>query len=425
MYLKHCGIDFGTTNSAVSVLNDSNFPHLITFEKNKTTIPSAIFFPETNINAPVFGSKAITQYLDCQEGRFMRSIKRILGTELMNEKTDINGVFLTYEDIILSFIKHLKQTAESQIDSTLEDVVLGRPVHFQDFAPKEDEKAESILQKIAYRAGFKNVSFQYEPIAAAFAHESILSKETLACVIDIGGGTSDFSIIRLGNTSKNKLDRANDILANTGIRIGGNDFDSNLSLKCFMPYFGYETLQKPNPYTNRVLPIPNQPYVMLSEWSSINSLYKYKEQKNIKEIYENAEETEKVINLYEIVSKELGHTLLNQIESTKIHLSKQDSFSTTLTFLSQSPTIKVESKEFEASISSVTQKIISSLKECLSLASISSEKIELIILTGGSTEIPYIKNNILELFPNAKISEENKLSSVAIGLSYEAIRRYK
>ena len=144
MYLKHCGIDFGTTNSAVSVLNNSNLPHLITFEKNKTTIPSAIFFPDSNINAPVFGSKAITQYLDCQEGRFMRSIKRILGTELMNEKTDINGVFLTYEDIILSFIKHLKQTAESQIDSTLEDVVLGRPVHFQDFAPKEDEKAEQL-----------------------------------------------------------------------------------------------------------------------------------------------------------------------------------------------------------------------------------------------------------------------------------------
>ena len=125
----------------------------------------------------------------------------------MNQKTEVNNIYMDYEDIILHFIKYLKQKAESQINTQLDSVVLGRPVHFQDFAPEQDVIAESVLRKIAHLAGFKNISFQYEPIAAAYTHEIKLEKELLACVIDIGGGTSDFSIIRLGKKDSAK-DRA-------------------------------------------------------------------------------------------------------------------------------------------------------------------------------------------------------------------------
>lgn len=127
----------------------------------------------------------------------MRSLKRILGTDLMDMKTEVNDIRLSYEDIILRFLEYLKETAEKQIGKTLDSVVLGRPVHFQDFAPDSDAKAEAVLRKIAVNAGFKEISFQYEPLAAAFAHETRLRHEQLACVIDIGGGTSDFSVIRL------------------------------------------------------------------------------------------------------------------------------------------------------------------------------------------------------------------------------------
>ncbi len=425
MYKTYCGIDFGTSNSAISVSDTSNKVSLVALEHNKTTIPSAIFYKSDNIKAPIFGTSALNLYFEGEEGRFMRSLKRILGTDLMQEKTEVNGYFLNYEDIILSFIKHLKQTAESQIKTELTSVVLGRPVHFQDFAPEQDQKAESMLQKIAKRAGFKNISFQYEPISAAFAHETKLQKEELACVIDIGGGTSDFSIIKLSPWSLSKQDRKQDILANTGIRIGGNDFDSDLSLKSFMPDFGYGTLQLPNPYTKRVLPVPNQPYVMLSEWSSINSLYTYKEQKNIKEIYESSATPQKVINLYEVATKELGHHVLNKVEEAKIILSKKDSTISKLSFLSKTPTISITSAQLENAITDTVQKIIHSLTECLSQANLKREEIGLIILTGGSTEIPYIRNTILKYFLNAKISEDNKLSSVALGLSHEAMRIYK
>ena len=373
MYNTFCGIDFGTTNSAVSVTNKADIPHLITFEKNKQTIPSAIFFPEDNTYSPIFGSEAINQYINGGDGRFMRSLKRILGTDLMELKTEVNEIRLSYEDIILYFIKHLKQTAEEEIKQSLDGVVLGRPVHFQDFAPEQDQKAESILRKIAYNAGFKYISFQYEPLAAAFSHEAKLDKECLACVIDIGGGTSDFSIVRLNKNSCNKKDRSDDILANTGIRIGGNDFDSDLSLKCFMKNFGYKTLLRPDEYTGRVLPIPFQPYVMLSEWSSINSLYTYSAKKNIKQIYERAEEISKVANLYEIVEKELGHTLLNKVEESKINLSKNDDVLTKLEFLTQKTEIESNIKEFEQAIENNTSKIVSSLEECVLQAKINKK----------------------------------------------------
>lgn len=417
MYHDFCGIDFGTTNSAVSVLSAQKDSELIKFDNN-STIPTAIFFPEDGVYRPQFGKEAINNYINGSQGRFMRSLKRILGTDLMNLKTEVDGVYISYEDIISKFIKHLKDSAEKQIKKELTGVVLGRPVHFQDFSPDSDVKAESLLRKIAYNLGFKDIYFQYEPIAAAYSHERNVKREVLTCVVDVGGGTSDFSIIRLGPNNHKKIDRKEDVLANTGIRIGGNDYDRDLSIKCFMPEFGYGTLLKPNPYNRRILPIPFTPYTTLSEWSSVNSLYTYKEKKNISQIYEQAEEKDKVQKLNEIVQKELGHTLLNKIEECKISLTYNNRVNIALDFLKNKSLLNIELDKFEEAIVNSTNKVVESLKECIKLAGVSADDINLIILTGGTTEIPYVKQSVLKLFPKASISEENKLSSVAQGLVY-------
>lgn len=144
MYENFCGIDFGTTNSAVSVMS-GNRPELIRFG-NKDTIPTAVFFPEDKSEI-LYGDSAINEYISGGLGRFMRSIKRILGTDLMNVRTDVNGKLISYEDIIFAFIKHLKETTENKIQKPIVNVVMGRPVHFQDFAPELDDKAESVLKK--------------------------------------------------------------------------------------------------------------------------------------------------------------------------------------------------------------------------------------------------------------------------------------
>lgn len=424
MYKNCCGIDFGTTNSAISVLKGQNIPQLAMFHNNKQTIPTAIFFPEENTYKPIFGTPAINEYINGSAGRFMRSLKRILGTDLMTLKTEVNGIRLSYEDIILKFVKYLKIEAETQSHTELKNVVLGRPVHFQDFAPDADKKAESLLYRVARNAGFRDISFQYEPLAAAYAHEIKLESEQLACVIDIGGGTSDFSVIMLGPENRKKKDRTSDILANTGVRIGGNDFDRDLAIKCYMPIFGYKTDLKPDEYSGRILPVPSSPYAMLSEWSDVNNLYTYKEKKNVKHIYKCAAEPEKVGNLYEIVEKELGHILLHEVESGKIRLTTEKHLRQKLSFLQYEPEICIDSEEFEESIACDTEKILKALKECLQESGVENKKVSLVILTGGSTEIPYIKKAIMKMFPAAKVSEDEKLASVAIGLSYDALNKY-
>lgn len=422
MYENFCGIDFGTTNSAVSVMK-GKIPELIRFG-NKNTIPTAVFFPEDETGI-LYGESAIYEYINGGLGRFMRSIKRILGTDLMNVRTEVNGKLIDYEDIIFAFIKHLKETTENKTQQSIENVVLGRPVHFQDFAPELDDKAESVLRKIARRVGFKNVNFLYEPLAAAYSHEISLESEKLACVVDIGGGTSDFSIVRIGGKKHQEKNRQKDILANGGMRIGGNDFDFDLSINCFMPQFGYGTQLKPDSYTNRILPIPLSPYIMLSEWSSVNSLYTYKEQKNIERIYKCAAEPEKVINLYEVVRKEAGHKLLNIIESAKIDLSEQKEIKSKLEFLAAKPEIAIAEKKFEQSIAADVDKIRKVMLECVKQAGVLPAQINIVILTGGSTAIPYVRNLFMGIFPDAMVSEENKLSAVATGLVYEAERLYK
>ena len=424
MYKSYCGIDFGTTNSAVSILREDGFLEQVIFEKNKETIPTAIFFPEDNTYKPIFGNKAINEYITGGNGRFMRSIKRILGTDLMKLKTEVNEIRLGYEDIIGYFLKHLKVTAEKQAGVSMEKVVMGRPVHIQNYAPDADERAESFLRYVAKTVGFKEVEFQYEPLAAAYAHEQALKKEKLACVIDVGGGTSDFSVIRLGPEHKKQRNRQKDILANTGVRIGGNDFDRNLAIKCFMPELGYGTMLKAELYNGRILPVPSTPYIMLSEWSSINNLYTYKEKKNIEKIYEESAEPEKVEILREIVKRELGHTLLNSIENGKIALTNLEKVESDLYFLEKPQLINIYKVDFEESIKKDTQKIINAMTECLKDAAVSYNDIELIILTGGSTEIPYIKKEICKLFANAEVSEGGKFSSVSSGLGYTAKRAF-
>lgn len=418
-----CGIDFGTTNSAISVINEKKCPKLISFN-GKKTIPTAIYFPEDSSGKALFGTIAIQQYINGGTGRLMRSLKRILGTDLMNLKAEVNDIWISYQDIIYYYIKHLKNTAEEETKTVLDGVVLGRPVHFQDFSPNADKKAEHVLKTIAQRAGFKYVAFQYEPIAAAYAHERKLESEKLACVIDIGGGTSDFSIIRIGPKNSLKYDRSSDVIANTGIRIGGNDFDKDISIKCFMRDFGYGSMLKPEPYTKRILPVPSSYYVTLSEWSSINNLYTYKEKKSISQLLEKASEKEKLARMNEVVQKELGHTLLNKVEQSKIRLTTEIELSVSLDFLKDSHEIYLNKTNLETAITLTTEKIVKSLEECIKQAKVTRENVEVIILTGGTTEIPFVKNSIIKLFPNAIISEDNKLSSVATGLSYDVMNRF-
>lgn len=392
------GIDFGTSNSSTAITN-GGVPRLVDVENGRNTIPTALYFPEQSSEV-FYGRTAQQKYVDSETGgRFMRSMKRILGTPLMDSSTQINGHMVKFDDIIGAFVSYMKQKIDASANENVESVVMGRPVHFRDNDPAADDKAQQELERIARKAGFKNVCFQYEPIAAAFAHEQKINSEKLACVIDIGGGTSDFTVIRLSPENRNKADRTKDVLANTGVRIGGNDFDKNLSLNAFMPVLGMGTDYK---VYGKVLSIPNSIYINLSTWNQVNDVYNYKTLNLVKGYQTWALEPEKLARLYQVVQNRLGHINLNYVEKAKIALSKDLSIESILDFLSDKPSIYITREEFNNSISNDVEKIEKFLSECILQAGVKNEDIDLVILTGGSTEVPRVSEIATKFFPNER-----------------------
>lgn len=415
-----CGIDFGTSNSALAITDTSGGITLAQTEDDEVTLPSALFYPPSG--APRFGRAAMQAFTNGEDGRFMRSLKRILGTPLMQQGTQVNGKHKTFHTILKDFISHIKDRAESEYQTVLKNVVMGRPVHFVDSDSAANTRAQNELENIAKAVGFKNVAFQYEPIAAAFAHERKIESEKLALIADIGGGTSDFTVIRLSPANKDKIDRKNDILSNTGVRTGGNDLDKNLSLSAFMPILGYKTTYTAN---NQELPMPAGPFHDMSEWSKVNFLYTAKTRKTLHDIYRQCTDKRKLNRFIKVLHDETGHEMLSVVENTKINLTDNESARASLSFIEDSLAIDVTRTAFNGAIGDNIDTIFSAMDNCVQQAGIKNNAINLVVLTGGTTEVPLIKAAITKSFPHAALSDENRLSSVALGLGYNSQRLFQ
>ena len=235
------GIDFGTSNSAMSVRQGQGAARMISLEGDARTLPTALFF-NAEEHRTHFGRDAIAQYLEGTEGRLMRSLKSLLGSALLQDKTAVHQQLISYQDVISLFLRMLAQKAQADLGGMPGRVVMGRPVHFVDDDPVRDQQAEDALRQAAVDAGFENISFQPEPIAAALDYEQRIDHEAVVLVVDIGGGTSDFTVVRLGPGRMGRADRLGDVLATTGVHVGGTDFDRRLSLELLMPLLGFRHL---------------------------------------------------------------------------------------------------------------------------------------------------------------------------------------
>src|SRR5215470_19845442 len=256
-----CGLDFGTSNSAIGVARGKQAA-LAPLEDGRTLMPSALFFDDESRGRVLFGSEAVSAYVGQAEGRLMRALKSILGSPLIDEETSLGDRKLPLRDVVEMFVRHLKRKAEAFAGREITSVVHGRPVRFVDGDDEADARAQHVLEGIARRVGFRDVVFVYEPIAAAHHYEQTVKKEELALIADIGGGTSDFSVIRVGPQRRARADRRQDVLASAGVRVGGTDFDTALSLVAVMPLLGLgsELFEKS-------LPMPNALYHELATWA--------------------------------------------------------------------------------------------------------------------------------------------------------------
>ncbi|HEY0296817.1 MAG TPA: Hsp70 family protein, partial [Bordetella sp.] len=260
------GIDFGTSNSAMAMLGADGMAHPIALEGRATAMPTALFF-NFEERSTHFGRDAMAQYLEGTEGRLMRSLKSLLGSALLQEKTAVHGDLVSFQDIIARFLRELAARAGATPGQPPRRVVIGRPVHFVDGDAARDQQAETSLREAAEAAGLGEVAFQMEPIAAAFDYERRVEREALVMIVDIGGGTSDFTVVRLGPERMARADRAGDILATNGVHIGGTDFDQRLNLALAMPLLGRGHI---GPQGREV---PSRVFFDLSTWHLIHWLY--------------------------------------------------------------------------------------------------------------------------------------------------------
>ena len=408
-----CGLDFGTSNSAIGVARDKT-AELAPIEAGSTLMPSAVFFDYETKGRVLFGSDAIAAYVGQTEGRLMRALKSILGSPLIDEETVLGGRKVPLREVVEIFVRHLKHKAEAFAGREITAVVHGRPVRFVDDDDAADARAQAVLEAIAKRVGFRDVAFVYEPIAAAHHYEQTVPGEELVLIADIGGGTSDFSVIRVGPQYRGRADRSRDVLANAGVRVGGTDFDTALSLAAVMPLgLGTQLIEKD-------LPMPNAPYHELATWATINFAYTYKNERELAELVPLACEPGKVERLVNVVHRRLGHRLAFAVEDAKIALSDEEGASVPLAFLEAGLAVTATRAEFDRAIDARMERLYKTARECIAAAGLKPAAIETIFLTGGSSRVPAVRAAIGRAAPSARLTGGSDLLSVALGLTQMA-----
>lgn len=389
---------------------------LISLEKDSVTIPSAVFF-NTEENRVVFGRGGLSEYRNGYEGRLLRALKSILGSELIDEATQVGNQKKSFRDIIGIFIAHIKERAEIHLDAGLTDIVMGRPVHFVDDDKTADKRAENELRSIAEKAGFKNIHFEYEPMAAARDYESAIEKEEIVLVFDIGGGTSDFSVVRLSPEARNKPDRAKDILGNHGVHIGGTNFDQKLSLQTVMKDLAYQTNLKNGLY------MPSAPYFSFSTWHLINTLYNQKTISGLKTLLPQAEERDLLERFIFMLNQQRGHELAELVEIAKIDLSEKPETILDASKFEQGWRREILYPELQSAIGMDMDKIVATAAQTVAqFAGLKLSDINTIFLTGGSTGLPGFEKRVKSVFPEAKFVFGDRFSSVAKGLGLAAAK---
>ncbi|RUX04489.1 MULTISPECIES: Hsp70 family protein [unclassified Mesorhizobium] len=417
MHQAFGGIDFGTSNSTVGVIRNGK-ARLVPLEGEQPTLPSAVFFNFEDGHT-YFGRRAIGDYTDSIEGRLMRSLKSVLGSSLAHEKTRIKTRQIGFIDIIGLFIGHLKTRLEEDTGSVVESVVLGRPVQFVDDDAQADAKAQGELEKAARAQGFKHIAFQFEPIAAALDYEQKVTREELALIIDMGGGTSDFSIVRVSPERSRSTDRKDDILASRGIHIGGTDFDRLLSIAHVMPQLGYLSATKDGKRN-----LPASYFIDLATWQRINLVYTAKAMTHLRQIRYEAVRADLVDRFIHIVEHRYGHALAALVERAKIELTDRSSAEVEVKLPDAAFAAGITRDGLEATIARDIERVTETVGQTIRDAQVKPSDITAVFLTGGSTAIPLARREILSLVPQASVIDGDMFGSVGLGLALDAQRKF-
>ena len=403
------GIDFGTSNSAAAVIDGSGILRVIPLSAARSEMPTAVFF-DAETHHILYGEDAMQAYLAGHEGRLLRSLKSLLGSALMDEYTQVDGRALRFFDIVVLFFKELKRRCEAHMGESLTHVVIGRPVHFVDNDPERDALAQTTLSRAALEAGFSDIRFQLEPIAAALDYEQQIDKETTALVVDIGGGTSDFTTIRLNQKRSALSDRSADVLASTGVHIGGTDFDRLLDLATVMPLLGYKHIGTGD------RPVPNSVFFDLSTWHFIHRAYTRKALHFASELWTDFSDQTLHKRLMQALEEQHGHRMLASVEAAKIACSVSgNTTAVDLNFLEHSLSPTLDTFVMQDALQQAIAQVVECALACVKASGI--DRVDVVYLTGGSSALRPLVQALQTAMPQAHLVQGNPFGGVAAGLA--------
>jgi hypothetical chaperone protein len=428
----YCAIDFGTSNSGIAVpVADSpdGAVQLLELEPGRPTMPTAVFYAVEGLAAHeepqrLYGSAAIAAYVEGTEGRLMRSMKSILGSTLVDRRTELGaGHSVAYLDVVAGYLRHLKQRAETRAGTTIEQAVLGRPVFFVDDDPARDAQAQAALESAARAVGFAEVQFQYEPIAAALDYEQRATAEQIVLVADIGGGTSDFSLVRVGPGRRARSERRDDILANHGVHAAGTDFDRHIELACLLPACGYKSLG-PGERGQRPREVPSAVYFDLATWHLINTVYLPQRVSELASMRTFYGDTRLHDRLMTVVTQRLGHALAAMAEHAKIEVADGGHTRVALDAVEAGLAAAVTHELAMGAIAVDLDRVVTAARETLHQAGLHHDAVDVLYLTGGSTGLSPLAQRLAAVCPAATLIRGDRFASVAQGLGVHAQRTF-
>lgn len=401
-------IDFGTSNTAAAIL-DGDTVRRIPIEAHSQTLPTAVFFPVKSGTMRI-GSAAAEALIAGHEGRYMRALKSVLGTTLLHEPRLIGGKRRTLADVITAFLAELRHRAETVTGQRFTRALSGRPVHFHTRDAARDAQAEADLRACYLAAGFVSLTFMREPEAAALASHGLGRAGELGLIVDIGGGTSDFSVFR---TEAGQVR----ILASHGIRLGGTNFDHAVSMKHVMPLLGFGGELRREFGPGR-LPMPNTIFVDLATWEKIPFLYAPDIRRDAAQMAKLAIDQQAVARLVTTLQDELGHELAFAVERGKIAANDSgESARIRMATIEPGLHATVTSASLDAAMTDFADRIHAAAAETIHMAGVEPQAIATVILVGGSSLMGFVAKGMTALCPNATLERSEAFTAVVDGLA--------
>ncbi|MGM3192837.1 molecular chaperone [Dickeya dadantii subsp. dieffenbachiae] len=355
-----------------------------------------------------FGLAALAHYMDDPEDVwFVKSPKSFLGATGLKPQQ-----MALFEDLVCTMMLHIRQQAEQQLDQPIEQAVIGRPINFQGMGGEESNRqAQGILERAARRAGFRQVAFQFEPVAAGLDFEATLQQEQRVLVVDIGGGTTDCSMLLMGPDWRNRRERAESLLGHSGCRVGGNDLDIMLAFRQFCPLLGM------NGITEKGTALPVLPWwnaVAINDVPAQAEFYSNACGKLLRDLIRDAREPDRVERLLTVWRQRLSYRLVRLAEEQKIALSQAESAQAHLSFISPDLATRVSANQLEEAIAQplehIRQQLVQAQKN-------SQTRPDVIYLTGGSARSPLLRAAISDCLPDVPIASGDDFGSVTAGLA--------